>query len=306
MSSPPENLLKFHSLYESSVVGIRHYCCQAGRSGPTAEEQSSGNDIVLMGHGVFRKHFGRRSVTANAGQAVFFSKGSTYRVSHPADCGDRGVIFTPSPGVLKDIVREFDHSVDDRPERPFPFITGPCNSHAYWMSYQLAQRLKTAETYPLDPLWADAAALKLVECVLGAAFQSYGNPRKSCRKSVHADHTERVEAAKSYLTCRMSESITLADVAEAVHVSPFHFARLFHHHTGLPLHRYLTRLRLRAALDRLSDGAKDLTTLALELGFSSHSHFTDVFRNEFGHTPSEVRREAGLRKLSKMSKNLEV
>jgi AraC family transcriptional regulator len=73
----------------------------------------------------------------------------------------------------------------------------------------------------------------------------------------------------------------------------------------VPVHRYLTQLRLRASLDRLADGADDLTALALDLGFSSHSHFADAFRREFGKTPSEVRATATPRTLRQMSKNLE-
>jgi AraC-like DNA-binding protein len=91
-----------------------------------------------------------------------------------------------------------------------------------------------------------------------------------------------------------------------VHASPFHLARVFRERAGVPVHRYLTRLRLRAALERLSDGADDLTALALDLGFSSHSHFTDAFRREFGRSPSDVRRDAGPRALREMSKDLEV
>ncbi len=306
MSLQLDNLLTFQSLYESSLVKVRYYSCQAGRGGPSAEEQSSGNDIVLMGHGVFCKHVGRRSVTADVDQAVFFSKGSTYRVSHPAGCGDRGTVFTPSPCVLNDIVREFDPSVDDRPDQPFPFITSPCDSRVYWRHHELVQRLKTAEACPLEPLWADATTLQIVVDILEVAFAHYRKPLKPRRNSTNADHAERAEAAKTYLASRLSERVTLDDVASAVHVSPFHFARLFHHHTGLPVHRYLTQLRLRASLERLADGANDLTRLALELGFSSHSHFADVFRNEFGLTPSELRRDAGLRKLGEISKNLKV
>ncbi len=90
----------------------------------------------------------------------------------------------------------------------------------------------------------------------------------------------------------MSERVTLDDVARAVHVSPFHLARIFQQQTGVPVHRYLTQLRLRASLERLDS---DLTVVALELGFSSHSHFTDAFRREFGRSPSEMRKilEAG-------------
>jgi AraC-like DNA-binding protein len=91
----------------------------------------------------------------------------------------------------------------------------------------------------------------------------------------------------------LGERITLGDVARAVHSSPYHLARVFQQQNGVPIHRYLTRLRLRASLERLQDGAGDLTALALGLGFSSHSHFSDAFRREFGCTPSAVRRRCG-------------
>jgi hypothetical protein len=111
-----------------------------------------------MRHGAFCKHFGSRSVTADVNQVVFFSEGSTYRVSHPADCGDRGTVFAPSPRVLEDIIREFDPSVDDRPKRSFQFVTGPCDSGAFWRHRELVQRLGL-EGQPLEPIWVDAMAL---------------------------------------------------------------------------------------------------------------------------------------------------
>jgi len=130
--------------------------------------------------------------------------------------------------------------------------------------------------------------------VLESAFVQRGVARKPKREGTDADHAERTEAVKTYLAARMSERVTLDDVARAVHVSPFHLARIFQQQTGVPVHRYLTQLRLRASLERLADG--DLTAVALELGFSSHSHFTDAFRREFGHSPSEMRKilEAGI------------
>jgi len=306
MSQRAEEPLTFHSLYDSPLVSVRDYCCRADRGGPTAEEHSSRNDIVLMRHGAFGKHFGRRSVTADVNQSVFFSKGSTYRVSHPADCGDRGTVFVLAPRVLNDIIRELDPAIDDRPERPFPFVTGPCSDGVFWRHHELVRRLENAESDPLEPLWVDGTALQLLADVLEAAFTRHGLPRKCRRSGTDADHADRAEAAKSYLAGRLGERITLDDVARAVHASPFHLARVFQQRTGMPIHRYLTWLRLRASLERLADGASDLTALALELGFSSHSHFTDVFRREFGCTPSAVRRDTGRRTLRELSKNLKV
>jgi AraC family transcriptional regulator len=152
-------------------------------------------------------------------------------------------------------------------------------------------------------------ALQIIADVLQAAFTRRGlaSPLGTRRREgTEADHADRVEAAKAYLAGRMSERVTLNDIARAVGASPFHLTRLFQWRTGVSLHRYMTCLRLRASLERLADGANDLAALALELGFSSHSHFTDSFRRKFGRTPSDVRRGAGRRSLREMSNNLEV
>jgi AraC-like DNA-binding protein len=79
------------------------------------------------------------------------------------------------------------------------------------------------------------------------------------------------------------------DLACALHASPFHLARVFRAETGFSLEGYPRALRLKAALERLPESGDSLTALALELGFASHSHFTETFRREFGVAPSVVR-----------------
>lgn len=285
-----ESMLKFRSLYESPIVSVRDYSCRACRGGPAAEEHAGSNDIVLMRHGVFCRHFGRRSITTEINQATFFSKGSSYRVSHPADCGDRGTVFVVAPDVLNDIIREFNPAIDERPEQLFPFATGPCNSDAFGQHRELLSHLESAQTPPVEPIWADVTALQLIANVLQAAFLRHGLRQQRRRPRTDADHIDRAEAAKSYLASHLGERITLDGVARAVHASPYHLARIFRQRTGMPIHRYLVRLRLRTSLERLAEGANDLTELALEYGFSSHSHYTDAFRREFGRTPSDERR----------------
>ncbi|MBL8114134.1 MAG: helix-turn-helix transcriptional regulator [Acidobacteria bacterium] len=298
----PELPLAFQKLHESPLVSVSGYTCHAPSGSPAGEEESDRNNVLLMRHGTFSKHFGRRRVTADANQSTFFSKGSTYRISHPADCGDRGTVFTVAPRILADIVRELDPTVDEHPGRPFPFVTGPCEPAIFWRHRELVMKLEGKA--PIEPFWADATALQLVADVLEAAFQQHGSPRRAARSGTDADHAERAEEARSVLASRFRERITLDELSRAVNASPFHLARVFQRRTGVPIHRYLTRLRLRASLESLASGADDLTALALDLGFSSHSHFTDAFRREFGRTPSEVR--ASKEALGEMSKILKV
>lgn len=98
------------------------------------------------------------------------------------------------------------------------------------------------------------------------------------------------EAVRGVLARRYAEPLALADVATAVGMSPYHLHRHFRATTGWTIHGYRDQLRLREGLARVLDGEPDLSALAFELGYASHSHFTARFRRAFGVTPSAVRR----------------
>lgn len=296
-------LLTFRTLYDSPMIGVRDYVCRDTSCHRSAEEHTDSNSITLLRHGAFSKHFGKIQATADVNQAMFFSKDTVYQVSHPVDHGDRGTSFTVAPSILTDIVRELDPTIDEHPDAPFPFLTGPCEPEVFWRHRDFVRRLEAAGEQPLEPLWADVTGLQLMADVLEAAFLRHGI-RRNRRAATSSDHAERAEAAKTYLAARLAENVTLDDVAAAVNASPFNFARIFQQQTGLPVHRYLTLLRLRASLEMIASRDADLTTVALDLGFSSHSHFTDVFRKEFGETPSEFRRRASQNAIDQMSKDL--
>lgn len=276
-------LLQFRTLYDSPMIAVRDYVCWHDHREASAEEESDANSITLMRHGAFARHFGKAKVTSDVNQASFFAKGSVYRVSHPSGCGDRGTSMVVAGSILTDIIRELDPSIDERPGDPFPFTSGPVDTALFLRHRDYVRRLENAAADPLEPLWADVTGLQLVADVLVSAYEHSGaKPRK--RTSTSRDHAERAEAAKAYIAKHLGENISLAEIAAVANASPFNFARLFQQQTGMPVHRYLTRLRLRTSLERIAEPGADLTSIALDLGFSSHSHFTDVFRREFGKT----------------------
>jgi AraC-like DNA-binding protein len=295
--------IRFRTLHDGALVRIREYDCHACRSGSGGEETSEADTMVLMRRGAFCRHIGRVSATADVNQAAFFAKGSVYRVSHPVDCGDRGTVFAVTPRVLHEIVCELDPRMADRPGQPFPFLSGPCSSDLFWRHQGLIRRLAAKDQHPIEPFWTEETALQLVADALEAAFATRERPRRGRRLDTHVSHADLAEAVKQHLATTLGERLTLEELARVVHTSPYHLARIFQQHAGLPIHRYLTLLRLRASLEHLAGGQQDLTALALDLGFSSHSHFTDTFRREFGCAPSEVRNGSWFRK---WSKNLEV
>ena len=85
------------------------------------------------------------------------------------------------------------------------------------------------------------------------------------------------------------EPWSLADLSRAAGLSVYHLCRAFRQVTGRTIHQYREALRLRESLDALQRETRSITDIALDAGFSSHSHFTAAFRREFGRTPSQVR-----------------
>lgn len=102
-----------------------------------------------------------------------------------------------------------------------------------------------------------------------------------------------VERARERLADDPASNAPLHELAHDAAYSPFQLARTFRQVNGVGLHGYRIRLRMVLALARLAQGEDDLTQLALELGYSSHSHFSAAFRAHVGTTPSAARR--GLR-----------
>jgi AraC-like DNA-binding protein len=84
-------------------------------------------------------------------------------------------------------------------------------------------------------------------------------------------------------------TFSLLELSRAVGCSPFHLSRIFHQTTGVTLRQYRARARLRAALDLLEQGARDLTTISAACGFADHSHLTRTAVNQLGATPSRLR-----------------
>ena len=288
------------TLYRSGVVTISDVCCRPHDSRCGAEERSSVHEIAFPRRGLFVKHVAGRAITADANCTLFFNADEPYRISHPVDGGDDCTVYSFQTQALTDALSRFEPAAADRPDRPFSLSHGPCEPRVCLAHHRLRGRLRSGMH---DPLATDEAAAALLEASLASAFGVRGMRPASgtVRASTERAHRDWADAARQFATRQYTRRLSLDDFAAAVHCSPFHLARLFRRVTGLTLHGYVDRLRLRTALERLADNEKDLTTLAFDLGFGSHSHFSTAFRRAFGLSPSEFRRSALRSDLREMS-----
>jgi AraC-like DNA-binding protein len=116
-------------------------------------------------------------------------------------------------------------------------------------------------------------------------------PRTTHAAGASAGRQRLVDRAKLVLASDLARRWTLAEIAAEVRCSPVYLTQTFQQVEGLPLYRYQLRLRLARALDRVAE-YDDLTALSLDLGFSSHSHFSAAFRGAYGQSPSQFKQSA--------------
>jgi AraC family transcriptional regulator len=89
----------------------------------------------------------------------------------------------------------------------------------------------------------------------------------------------------------IAESLHVERLAAEVHMSPFHFARMFKQATGQPPHLYVVMQRVERAKSLLRDSELALIDVAAQAGFRTQGHFTGVFRRYTGFTPRSYRLE---------------
>ena len=106
-----------------------------------------------------------------------------------------------------------------------------------------------------------------------------------------------VAKALWYIESHFGDSLALDDIATASGVSRFYMSRAFAESTGMSVMRYVRGRRSSEAAKALSDGARDILSVALDAGYGSHEAFTRAFRDQFGRTPESLRAQRSLEEL---------
>jgi AraC family transcriptional regulator len=239
-------------------------------SGPTR-----GHLLVFPREVVEIEHAGGRPIIAEPNVVMIYNRGQQYSRRALSSAGDRCEWFAyPAHTVIEAHLANGLRADDD--ERPFGALTHAPSSARSYLLARLAFDSRAGDALIVDEL----AAILLDELLGRVAGARSSAPARS--------HVELADAIRRWLGAHHARNASLETIARAHAVSVFHLARVFRRVTGTTIHAYRTQLRLRAALERLGDGA-DLSTIAHELGFSSHSHFSHAFRRGFGVPPSRWR-----------------
>lgn len=279
--------LHFEDLHSSDAVRVSACRCRPHSTALAGEERSSDHSIVFVRRGAFVKHVAGEQFTLDVNCVVFFRRDETYRVSHLDTAGDDCTILRVSDADLLDAARAYDARANDDPARPVRFTHGPCEPGTDLLHRRFLHALRRSSH---DENAVAEVVFDLVDAALSDSAQAWNVRRRpTIRPRTRQADRDRVEAAKAALIRQFREKVTLGEVARAVDCSAYHLSRVFKRETGQTGQSYLSRLRLRAAIDAILEGRGDLTHVALEAGFYDHSHFTNAFSRAFGFPPSALR-----------------
>ena len=273
--------LAIDDLLDTQTVAIRDIVCDGKCRHKSPEECPSATYLVFPYRGVYIRHLGRDDAVAEANQVLFFNNAESYRISHPVQGGDSCL----SIGIQEDLLHELTpkEHLHDGDAVTFRMQRLRIDPRAQVLVALLRHSLSNKS---IETLEAETLTLTLIRRALGE--------RTSHVTRASYGRQKLVDRAKLVLSSELSRRWTLAEIATAVGVSPVYLTQAFAQAEGVPLYRYQLRLRLARALDLLGS-YDDLSALSMELGFSSHSHFTAAFRQAYGRTPAQFQRSANLR-----------
>jgi len=279
-------MLKFLPLFRGGTVRLDDVVCRSNRSGFSAPEAARHYTVIVPRSGVFVGEIRGQRVLSDANTILFLNPEEPYRVRHPADGGDRCTNICLEEATVRDLLRSVDAESAEKASVCFDVSHGPNEPAVHRQHRHLLASLARGWR---DALEIEETVLDIARAALATTHRRASLARSPRRVGVALGHRRLVEAAKELLATRSTERLLLGDVAAQSGCSPYHLCRIFRLQTGVTLHRYRNRLRVRAAQERIAQGEKDLTRLALDLGFADHSHFTHVFKGETGEPPSAFR-----------------
>lgn len=267
-----------HLLLGTETVAVWDVACPGTCRGESNEESVSATHVVFPYRGVYVHHVGRAESVAEANQVIFLNEGEPYAVSHPVDGGDCSLSVNLSTEALLELApTEHLRTKGAVALNRSRLRVGP---DTQTLSALLRHGLNRGVTETLE---AETLTVALVRSALGE--------RTSRSPSGGPGRQKLVDRAKLVMSSDLGRRWTLAEIAAEVGGSPVYLTQMFQHVEGISLYRYQLQLRLARALDLLGD-YDDLSSLALDLGFSSHSHFSVAFKQAYEQTPSAFRRLA--------------
>jgi AraC-like DNA-binding protein len=266
----------FRTLFVGPYFDVAEYDCP-GTPAQTAVESAPYPQVVMVCVGAYVRRDVAGSVLLDRATIGFFEAGRPYTILHPAPRPDLTTVI-----VIKDRQALAEAlgltPAEDGPCFQRSAVRAPPEALVLHRALHRACSRAAPEAVEIEEI---AAALILVAC---EANHDVVSPADTS-----AQQKCKALAIAEYIYAHFREPIALRDIGAAVSLSPFQICRVFRVEMRTTVHQRIMALRLDAAVEALLNTDAPITEIALDLGFSSHSHLTATMTRVMGVSPSAVR-----------------
>jgi AraC-like DNA-binding protein len=265
-------MLSRRTLIDRDGIEIAAVACRSTRGRGPSREHTSRHAVVFVRRGCFVREADGVASTLDLTLAYCINPEQEERYDHPHAGGDDCTVVYLSP----EVVASLEGGEPRLPQRPLVASS----------EIDLEHRLLLAAARRGD----DPHELVERAIALAAHALEQHDPRPVAAGRPSTAYARRVLVAETREALADDPQRSLPQLARELAVSPHHLSRIFSSETGTTISRHRMRLRVRAAMERLADGERDLARLAAVLGFADQSHLCRTVRSETQLTPSALRR----------------
>lgn len=289
---------------EGSVLGVNNAVLNARARVHRVDNYAGPLSIKTVISGQVGWHVGGRELIVDSSSFLVLAEGERYSMNINAARPMESCCVFFAPGFVESAARDWTAPLDtalDEPDAPapkLPYLSALHSDAGRTMIHRvrsLAPRCRGS----LAPSGFEEDFLILASELLQLYHQIRAEAARvpAARESTRQELYRRLLIGRDYMHSHAQSPVSLTDVAKTACLSPFHFHRGFSNAFRQTPHAYLTDLRLDQAR-RLIESGSPVLDACLEVGFSSPSSFSRLFRSRFGQPPLEVRKFARLDKKS--------
>jgi AraC-like DNA-binding protein len=272
-----------HQLYSSGFYQVLDFKCRCTACTTSKPEYNTAFCISFVRKGNFLFNVFRRSLDSYTGCVLITKPGFERTVTHAHAVPDECTIFEMKPAFYHELLETYGKTAffSNRDLQSTLLFAPPGLEYLHTLVVQniLSKNMHRLQT--------DMLVMEIIHKVLGG-ITDY-NPHEKISPRFKQNHLGTIENAKAYLMEHFNDDVSLQELAEHCHVSPFHFSRIFRAFTGHSPHQFLLHVRLKNAAVYLQNTDLPVSDIAFSSGFNSIEHFTAAFRQRYHCPPTAYR-----------------
>ena len=233
--------------------------------------------IGLIEAGVQSFSHGRGFHVTTPGRLIIINPDEVHTGEAAIETGFAYRALYPRKELMREVVAQFKHKRVSIPRFNGSIIEDQQLFHQIRYLHHISE-------HPVDYLALETGLLNFFVTLVGRHASDYSGIGRDLQER------QAIQQVRDYLEAHYAKHIALSDLADLVHIIPYHLARMFSKQIGMPPHSYLQNVRIRHA-ECLLKTDMPIADVAFATGFSSQSHLNRIFKQYIGTTPGKYHKQ---------------